>query len=359
MNINNLIEQFDLQGKVATAVPFGNGHINDTFHLCNHDAALPDYLLQRVNHLVFKPVAAMMENIRKVTEHVNEKAMGATLELIPTLEGKDFFKDEKGNYWRVFIFRKELLAYDIAETPEQIYEGAKAFGRFLDALSDFPAAELFPTIPNFHNVITRLAAFDLALKADVKGRAKESKKEIGYVLRIAQEMCMIQHAGEAGKIPLRVTHNDTKFNNVLLDHDGKGRCVIDLDTVMPGYVHFDFGDGVRTTVSTAAEDEADLEKIAVDLDRFSAFAQGYLEVTHATLSPLEIEYLPLSAAMLAYLMGLRFLTDYLAGDVYYKIHFEQQNFQRAKAQLDLCQKILERKKDLSQVIQGLVGVKSL
>lgn len=351
MDSKEFIDTFSITGQVQAAQPFGNGHINDTFRLKNEKADQPDYLLQRINHQVFTEVGCMMRNIRRVTEHVNAKLSGSTLQLIPTRSGADFHQDKQGFYWRVYVFRKDLHSIDVAETPAQIYEGAKAFGRFLCQLSDFPANELFQTLPDFHNIITRLNTFQQVVKADSMKRGKEAAPAIRYVLEIAQQMSAIQEAGEAGKIPLRVTHNDTKFNNVLLDDSGKGRCVIDLETVMPGYVHFDFGDGVRTTVSTAAEDEAELKNIQVDLERFKAYSQGYLEETRAILSPIEINYLPLSGALLAYLMGVRFLTDFLQGDSYYKTHFEGQNLQRARAQLDLTRKLLERLPDLKKIVQ--------
>ena len=351
MDSKEFIDTFSIKGQVRAAQPFGNGHINDTFRLKNEKADQPDYLLQRINHQVFTEVGSMMRNIRRVTEHVNAKLSGSTLQLIPTRSGADFHQDKQGFYWRVYVFRKDLHSIDVAETPAQIYEGAKAFGRFLCQLSDFPANELFQTLPDFHNIITRLNTFQQVVKADSMKRGKEAAPAIRYVLEIAQQMSAIQEAGEAGKIPLRVTHNDTKFNNVLLDDSGKGRCVIDLETVMPGYVHFDFGDGVRTTVSTAAEDEAELKNIQVDLERFKAYSQGYLEETRAILSPIEINYLPLSGALLAYLMGVRFLTDFLQGDSYYKTHFEGQNLQRARAQLDLTRKLLERLPDLKKIVQ--------
>lgn len=338
LQVQQLAQQFKLEGGIKSITHFGTGHINDTFRLENSDTNAPDYLLQRVNHLVFPDVGPMMNNIAKVTEHLNAKtgSQYTSLTIIPTHDGHLFYRDESGNYWRIFIFMKNLIAYDIVETPEQIYEGGKAFGAFLRDLSDFPAAELFTTLPRFHDVPWRVQNLRRAVEQDVKNRVNSCRPLVEFALEQADLMSKVQQLGDQGKLPLRVTHNDTKFNNVLLDRQGKGRCVIDLDTVMPGYVHFDFGDGVRTSVSTAAEDEKDIDKIQVDLDRFRAFANGYLEVTRDILTPLEMEYLPLSGAMLAYIMGIRFLTDHLMGDVYYKIHHPQHNFQRARAQLTLC-----------------------
>ena len=293
----------------------------------------------------------MMLNIRRVTEHVNHRLPGSTLELIGTRAGRNFHQDAAGNYWRVYRFRKELHSIDVAETPAQIYEGARAFGRFLFHLADFPAHTLHPTIPHFHDVIMRLQQLQEAVRQDPQGRVKEAQAEIDYSFQITEIMERIQKAGERGEIPLRVTHNDTKFNNVLLDEAGRGRCVIDLETVMPGYVHYDFGDGIRTTVTTAEEDEADLSKIIVDLERFQAFAQGFLEETRDILSPAELQYLPLAGPLLSYLMGIRFLADFLRGDSYYKIHFEGQNLQRARAQLQLTKNLLAQQEALQDILK--------
>lgn len=355
MDVFAIANQFNIQLTIDRIEPFGNGHINDTFRVVNKEAAGPDYLLQKINHQVFPQVAAMMTNIRRVTEHVNAKSPGSTLELILTKAGKNYFHDlETGLYWRMFLFRKSLLSYEVAETEDQIYEGAKSFGRFMKDLSDFPAAELVPIIPNFHNIIKRLQALKNAIAADTVHRVGQVEALIQFVFSVEALMTKIERAGQRGELPLRVTHNDTKFNNVLLDKEGKGRCVIDLETVMAGYVHYDFGDGIRTTVTTVEEDEPDLEAIVIQLDRFAAFARGFLSETRTILTPKEIEYLPLSGALLAYLMGVRFLTDYLQGDIYYKIHFPTQNLQRAQAQLNLTQKLIEQQGPFTTIIKGIL-----
>lgn len=351
MEVSTINTVFNIQGQITAATPFGNGHINDTFRLFNQDPSKPDYLLQRINHLIFTEVEQMMLNIRRVTEHVNQRLPGSTLELIGTRKGDNYYQDPEGGYWRVYHFRKELHSIDVAETPAQIYEGAKAFGRFLFHLADFPAHTLHPTIPHFHDVIFRIRQLEEAVRLDPVGRVKEATAAIDYSFQITEIMERIQKAGERGEIPLRVAHNDTKFNNVLLDEAGIGRCVIDLETVMPGYVHFDFGDGIRTTVTTAEEDEADLSKIVVDLERFQAFAQGFLEETRDMLSPAELQYLPLAGPLLSYLMGIRFLTDFIQGDSYYKIHFEGQNLQRSKAQLQLTKNLLSQQEALQSILQ--------
>lgn len=355
MNLQHLINNFQLEGKISEAFPFGSGHINETFRLKNKDPQLPDYLLQKINHHIFKDVDGMMNNIYLVCEHLREVfTIGSdqeSLKVVLSEDGKPYVKDEEGAFWRVFDFKSELISYDIAETPEQIFEGARSFGIFMRTLDDFPVEKLVDTIPNFHHVGFRINNLKLAIQKDEVGRLKESEELVEYALSITEKVSQTQLAGEAGLIPMRVTHNDTKFNNVLLTQEGKGRCVIDLDTVMPGYVHYDFGDGIRTTVCKAAEDEADLERIVVDKERFEAFSAGFLGEMKGSLSEKEIELLAVSGALFAYLMGIRFLTDYLEGDIYYKTHFPAQNLQRSRAQLYLCKCILAEEKELNRIIK--------
>lgn len=351
MNVKSIVEQFQANGQVKKIASFGGGHINHTYRVYNEDPQCPDYLLQRINHEVFTDVPSMMDNIQRVVAHLAGKDDNyKMLALIPLVEGGICFRTPKGEYWRMFTFINSLASFEVAENPEQIYEGAKAFGNFLYHLSDFPTDSLHLTIPDFHNVISRLNIFRKAVEQDSFKRAAKAAFEIQYAWKLAEEMSAIQKTGKNGKIPLRVTHNDTKFNNVLLHCNGGGGVVIDLDTVMPGYVHFDFGDGIRTTASVAREDEPDLSKIQVDIKRTAAFINGYLEGARDILTSIEIQYLPFSGALMAYIMGVRFLTDYLSGDVYYKTSFEEQNFQRAKAQLDLAKKLLERKADIEKLV---------
>ncbi|MDW3652592.1 MAG: aminoglycoside phosphotransferase family protein [Bacteroidia bacterium] len=358
MDIKSLINCFQIKGEIKEALPFGSGHINETFRLINKDTCGKDYLLQKINHHIFKDVDGMMNNIHLVCQHLEEvfakESDQESLEVILSIKGKPFVRDSEGCYWRMFDFKSELISYDIAETPEQIFEGARSFGIFMRSLADFPVEKLVDTIPDFHHVGFRIRNLRVAVEEDKVNRVKECKELIDYAFSVTESVSRIQKAGEQGLIPMRVTHNDTKFNNVLLTKRGKGRCVIDLDTVMPGYVHYDFGDGIRTTVCTAPEDEEDLEKIVLDMERFEAFAAGFLAETRESLGEKEIELLAVSGALFAYLMGIRFLTDYLEGDIYYKTHFAGQNLQRAKAQLYLCKRILAEEKELTEIIQKYI-----
>ena len=357
INTEAIIDKFAIEGKVDKVEPFGNGHINDTFQIVNSVDGCPDYLLQRVNHEVFKDVPGMMNNIWQVTEHINNKnnstdngsEIQETLKLVKTNTGELYSKKEDGSFWRVFDFKKGLKSYDLVQTPEQAYEGAKAFGLFFKLLSDFPAEKLTDTIPNFHNIILRLETLKNVIEKHPEGRTLEVQDEIKFVFSVAEQMCQIETLKNDGVIPLRVTHNDTKFNNVLLSPDDKGICVIDLDTVMPGVVHYDFGDGIRTGTTTAEEDESDLNLVQFDINKYEAFADGYLETTREILSPVEVQNLGISGALFAYIMGVRFLTDYISHDVYYKIGYPTQNINRARCQFELTRKILERLPELNQI----------
>lgn len=353
--LSDLFEHFRLKGNAQSLSPFGSGHIHDTFRLVQLDEDAPDYLVQRINHDIFQRVPEMMENIKRVCRHLNQKYENGNrnefraLQLIETNHGDSYWQDASGHYWRVFKFEADLHSLDVAEKPEQIFQCAKGFGAFLKDLGDLSASLLQESIPDFHHLPKRLQQLEKACKANPQNRKIEVVEELNFIDGVAQQMCSIHHAGQRKEIPLRVTHNDTKINNVLLDEQGHARCVIDLDTVMPGFVHYDVGDGLRTTISSAEEDEADLEKVEIDLMRYQAFMEGYFAGCGDILLPKERELLPLSGAMMAYIMGVRMLTDYLLGDVYYKIAFPKHNLQRARAQLMLARRILERLEELKKI----------
>jgi hypothetical protein len=321
--------------------------------------------LQKINHNVFKDVDLMMNNMVLVTNHIKTKIKKSshpfgqqeTLNIIPTLEGKYYHKDDQGFYWRTFEFLKGLKSYDFVETTDQAYEGAKAFGQFLVFLDDFPVQKLGESIPGFHDIILRLKTFQETLGNSYKSREQLCKSEINYVMSLGDRMSQIEKLRIKGIIKERVTHNDTKFNNVLLTKDDVGKCVIDLDTVMPGVVHYDFGDGVRTSAGTSLEDETDFRKIDLDMGKFEAFSEGYLDATRSVLDPVEVDSLALSGPLFSYIMGVRFLTDFLSGDNYYKIEFEDQNLQRARCQLEFTRKMLLRLEDMQSFITNKFSVR--
>lgn len=339
--MQNILRHFKLTGPI---VPLGSGHINDSYRVGQ------GHLLQRINHQVFPDVAGLMNNINLVTGHIRKKIAAATgeaanqqtLTVVPTKDGKLFTQDEAGNYWRVYEFLNGLHSHDLLETPEQAYAGARSYGYVLRFLDDFPADQITDVIPNFHNIITRLEDFEIAVKNDSENRVRECRKEIAYIYSLADHMTIIQRAWIAGKLRTRITHNDTKFNNVMFNAAEQGRCVVDLDTVMRGVVHFDVGDAIRTGAANANEDEKDLQLVGVDREKLRAFNEGYLSVTRDFLTPEELLLLPHSGGLLAYLMAVRFLTGYLTGDRYHKITYPEHNLVRARNQLQLCTGLLVR-----------------
>lgn len=356
-----IVEQFNIKGTATSIEEFGSGHINDTYRIATDLADEPEYLLQRINNYVFKDVDVLMNNIQKVTEHLQQKMKhlpnteGKVLTIIPTRNKKLYYLDEENNYWRLMILIGNTRSYDILETESQAKEGGRAFGDFQALLADLDPHELDYTIPNFCNIEFRLQNFHKALKEDSANRKKDIEAEIKYILDRENAMNTILQMGERGELPLRITHNDTKFNNVLLDQNDRAQCVIDLDTVMPGYVAYDFGDAIRTIINTAAEDEPDLSKIQLNVPLFQAYTKGYLETAHQFLTSNEVDSLLQGALLFPYMQSVRFLTDYLEGDVYYKIQHPLHNLQRTRAQLKLAFEIESQQTTLKEIIQSEAG----
>jgi len=358
IQISDIISRFRIDAEIASVKPFGSGHINDTYRVFNADANGHDYLLQRVNHYVFKNVPQLMSNIVHVTDHLREKLSGlpqedmerSVLTVIETNDRKPYFQTENGNYWRVFYFLKNTKSYDRVTTAKQAFEGGRAFGSFQALLSDLDVSEVKDTIPKFHDIEYRLNNLHNAMRADKIKRLQYVSAELQFIQQHADEMGEILRLGKAGILPLRIVHNDTKFNNVLLDSDDRAQCVIDLDTVMPGYVAYDFGDSIRTIINTAAEDEADINNIGLNIPLFEAYAQGYLREAAGFITGEEVNSLIKGVLLLPYIQAVRFLTDYLEGDAYFKIHSPGQNLQRARAQLALVKQLLTYKVKLEEII---------
>ena len=356
--IYKLIAAFKIDANVASVIPFGSGHINDTYRIKNSDPSGPDYLLQRINHHVFKDVPVLMQNLLYVTEHLKEKLAkisGSDLEkevvtIVETNDDKPYFKDDNGDYWRVFHFLKDTRSYDQVTTEQQAHEGGKAFGRFQALLSDMDPGLIKDTIPDFHNIESRLTKFEHAVKTDKVGRLHKVLPEVEFIRQRVYEMSEILRLGRAGKLPLRIVHNDTKFNNVLLNEDDHAQCVIDLDTVMPGYVAYDFGDSIRTIANTAPEDEVNIGLIDINTSLFESYTNGYLEEAVYFLTESELDSLLKGALLLPFAQTVRFLTDYLEGDHYYKIRSPDHNLQRTRAQLALVKKLEENRDKLGQII---------
>ncbi len=361
MNVEEIAKKFTTVGTIAEIQLHGGGHINDSYHMINAAGDQPDYLLQRVNHNVFKDVDLLMRNMSIVTEHIvaiikesdPDNLSRKSLRIIPTKEGMLYFKDPDGNYWRVLNFIKDHISFDSTTDPELAYEGARMFGTFTSMLSGLNASDLGETIPKFHNLKWRLSNLKESIAENTAGRLNLVKDEIRYVDSSTKLMLTIQELGEKGAIPLRVTHNDTKINNVLFDKDHKGLCVIDLDTVMPGYVHYDFGDGIRTFTNTGEEDDENLDNISMDVELFQAFASGFLDSTRKILNPTETETLVYAGLLFPFIMGVRFLTDYIEGDVYYKIKHKEHNLVRARAQFKLAMDGESKLDKLQEIIKGL------
>jgi len=356
-DLKKIIAHFHITGTFESGNSYGSGHINDTYLVRTLEKNQPDYILQRINHHVFKNIPALQENIERATTHLKgklEKIPGSqpnreTLTLIPAEDDKSYYIDKEGNYWRVYLFIDNQRSYDRVESAHQAFEGGKTFGRFQYLISDLDGPPLHETIPDFHNMETRLAAFFKVVESHPVNRVDTAFEEIRFVEQRAEEMTRILRLGRKGEIPKRITHNDTKFNNVLLDEHDKGLCVIDLDTIMPGYIHYDFGDSIRTSTNTATEDEADLSRVEMDIRLFEAYTKGFLSQTQSFLTQTETDNLAFAGKMMTFIIGLRFLTDYLDGDHYFKVHHKGHNLQRARTQFKLVTS-MERQYDQMQKI---------
>lgn len=352
--------QFMIQGDFIKATPYGSGHINDTFAAVYNQAGTQvRYIHQRINHHIFKNPVKLMENIGRVTAFQHEALMQQNasstsrraLTLVPDRQGRNAYVDSDGYYWRTYLFIENAKTYDIVETVEQAKQGAFAFGRFLVDVAEISGPRLFETIPDFHHTPKRIATLDLAIEQDPCNRAAEARQEIDFVMKLREYAGTLIRAYEGGDIPERITHNDTKFNNVMIDDDsGEGICVIDLDTVMPGLSLSDFGDMVRTTTNSAAEDEQDLSKINMRIPMFQALAEGYLEAAGDVLTREEKTLLGDAGAIITLETGVRFLTDYLAGDVYFKIHRKGHNLDRCRAQFALVQNVLDQMDQIGTIL---------
>ncbi len=338
-----ILRQFCLDAEPASCTPYGCGHINRTYLVATAGGRC--YILQKINHHTFRDVAGLMENIELVTEHLRRKSPDprSVLTLIRTKDGKSYLEADDG-YWRVFRFVEDSICLQQPESDADFYESAVGFGTFQQLLSDFPAEKLHETIPNFHNTPDRYRAFHETLTRDPMHRAAQVQPEIEFALARQAEMATLQNALDAGELPLRVTHNDTKLNNVLFDaKTRKALCIIDLDTVMPGSALYDYGDSIRFGAATAAEDERELDKMEMSLERFRVFTRGYVRACPG-LTQKELELLPLGAKVMTMECGVRFLTDHIDGDNYFSIHREGQNLDRARTQFKLVAD-MERKWD--------------
>jgi hypothetical protein len=356
-DVRAVTRHFLIPGEFLSAEPYGSGHINDTYCAKFDQGGSPvRYILQRINHNIFKNPVALMENIQRVTAHLEKKVTGQpdasrrVLTLIPASGGLPYHRDAEGNHWRAYIFIEKARTFDAVESTEQAFKAARAFGQFQKLLADLPAPRLHDTIPDFHHTPKRFAALEKAILADSAHRAMLAQSEIQFALARKDSCSVLLDAN----LPERVTHNDTKFNNVMLDDaTGEGICVIDLDTVMPGLALYDFGDMVRTTTSPAKEDERDLSKVKMQFPMFEALARGYLSTAAEFLTPAEKKLLAFSGKLITFEIGIRFLTDYLSGDVYFKVHRDGHNLDRCRTQFKLVESIEQQEKEMNKLVESI------
>lgn len=361
MEKQKIIQMFALEGTLVGVQEYGSGHINRTELVeMERDGQREKYILQRINTDIFRDVDGLMENIVGVTDYLRTKIKERggdpdreALWVIPAKDGASYCRVDEDCY-RMYRFIQDAVCYDAVREPGDFYESALAFGTFQSLLADYPADTLHETIPDFHNTPKRFADFSRSVQEDVCGRLALAQKEIAFIKEREQEMSVLTDLLAAGELPLRVTHNDTKLNNVMLDaKTGKGVCVIDLDTVMPGLAVHDFGDSIRFGANTAAEDETDLSKVSLDLGLYERYLDGFLQGCQGSLTQKELEMLPMGAKMMTLECGMRFLADYLSGDTYFRIHREHHNLDRCRTQLALVADMERKWEQMEKLVRKL------
>ena len=358
--VHEAIDGFKLPGELKECIRYGSGHINDTYRLTYETPqGTKRYILQRMSKSIFKKPVELMENVSGVTAWLRKKIIEnggdperETLTLVKSNDGLPYFVDSTGEYWRVYLFIEGATCYDAVKDDNDFYQSAVAFGHFQRLLADYPAETLHETIKDFHNTPDRLEKFKKAVAEDICGRAASVQKEIDFILEREELTHALYDLQLDGRLPLRVTHNDTKLNNIMIDDEtGKAIYVIDLDTVMPGLTANDFGDSIRFGASTALEDEQDLSKVSCDLHLFDVYARGFIEGCGGALTDLEIDMLPMGAILMTFENGIRFLTDHLEGDHYFHIHREGHNLDRCRTQLTLVKDMQEKLPQMNAIIQ--------
>lgn len=350
-------EAFAAEGELVSCERYGSGHINDTFKMVRSRP----YILQRMNKDIFKDPVSLMRNIRGVTTFLRQEVIKhggdpdrETLNLVDTKEGNHYYVDSRGDYWRMYLFIENATCYNLVEKPEDFFQSGKAFGHFQRLLARYPAEELSETIPGFHDTPRRYETFKGAVERNVCGRADEVQKEIQFVMDRERDMGIAMDMLREGRLPLRVTHNDTKLNNIMIDDEtGEGICIIDLDTVMPGLSIFDFGDSIRFGASAAEEDEEDLSKVSLSLPLFEIYTRGFLEGCAGSLTEAEVSMLSQGARLMTLECGMRFLTDYLEGDVYFKTARERHNLDRCRTQFKLVTDMEKKWDEMEGIVKSL------
>lgn len=359
--IEQAIGQFQIEGNILSYESYGNGHINDTYLLVIQNNPREErYILQRINNSIFKDPEKLMFNISKVTSFIREEVeklggdvLREVITVIKTRDDKSIYRDSEGSYWRMYIFIEDASCFDKVNKAEDFYQSAVAFGKFQKLLSGFDASSLYEVIPDFHNTPLRYESFLKAVQEDKCNRANEVQDEIRFFIKRKADMECCKNYLDEGKLPLRVTHNDTKLNNVMIDNKtGEGLCVIDLDTVMPGLSIFDFGDSIRFGANTASEDEKDLKKVSLDLHLFEQYVKGFISGCGGSLTDTEVSMLAHGAKTMTLECGMRFLTDYLEGDVYFRIHREEHNLDRCRTQIALVLDMEDKWKEMKEIVDN-------
>ncbi len=357
--MQNIVQQFVLANEVGEIRPLKIGHINDSFIVASASEGGTSYFLQKINHNIFKDVAGLQQNIQIVTDHLRKKLTESgekniekkVLQLVPTKDAKLFYQDEEGSYWRMYVNLENTHSFDLI-TPEFAYKAGEAFGDFQCMLSDIPHDQLIETIPNFHNMEFRLEQFRDAIKGNAAGRLAETQWMVDEIEKRADEMCQPEQLFREGKLPKRINHCDTKVNNMLFDSNDEPICIVDLDTVMPGFVLSDFGDFMRSGANTGLEDDVNLDNVEANLAIFESYTRGYLKKANF-LTPIELENLAFGAKLITYMQTVRFFGDYLNGDTYYKVKHEKHNWERTLAQFKLLQSFEKNYPAMQKLIMAL------
>jgi len=351
--ITEIFNNFNHNSELVTVKELQSGHINDTYLITTKE--IPNFILQRINHSVFKDIPALINNKVIVTEHLrskfnSDKHDSVTLTFLPTKESQNYHIDDNGNYWNLMIYIEDSKNFEKVTDKGIAYEAGKLYGEFLNLTSDIDTTLLAETIPNFHNMEFRFLEFDNAFKKASKVRLELSVKEINKVLELKEYMLVLHKLVKDKKIPIRVTHNDTKISNALFTLQHKGICVIDLDTVMPGIIHYDFGDAIRTICNSADEDEKELAKVTFNIEYYEAFVEGFLKSQQQNITKTEADYLATSAKVMTFIMALRMLTDFLNNDIYYKTNYELHNLNRTKNQLRLIEEMDKQFEEMQKIV---------
>jgi len=358
MNYSSILQQFCIKGTVKEVAGLGDGLINETLLVTTLESDTPDYVLQRINHAIFKDVDLLQNNIKYVTDHIRSKLIKAgekdidrkVLTLVPTTDGKTWYKDDDGAYWRMTVYIPDSIT-KVHVDAESSKQAGWAFGHFQAMLADIrqPIRE---SIPDFHNMPLRLQQLREAINKDAAGRVKDVRTEIDEIERRSVAMCEAENLYRKGELPKRICHCDTKVNNMLFDSKGDFLCVIDLDTVMPSFIFSDYGDFLRTAANKVAEDDPDLSKVGFRMDIFKAFTEGYMSSARSFLTPLEIEMLPYAVELFPYMQATRFLTDYINGDTYYKTQYPEHNLVRTRNQIQLLHDIEDQQEEIVDFVNN-------